>query len=140
MPAPIILQEFNETHPFTLDELNIILRALAGTINGLSGQQLINFTPFGGDDDTAYLPLDGGDLTGAITAPAIQVGLTGSQYPVVTTNDAPTLSVRGAVKKAAAVSLLGLNASNPPTEAEVQSVADRLDALITSLKNSGALA
>lgn len=140
MPAPIILQEFNEENPFTLDHLNTLFRSLAGTINGLSGQQLINFTPFGGNDDTAYLPLDGGDLTGPITAPAIQVGLTGSQYPVVTTNDAATLAVRGAVKKAAAVSLLALNASNPPTEAEVQSVADRLDALITSLKNAGVVA
>lgn len=52
-------------------------------------------------------------------------------------NTASTLTQRGTTVKGAAVATLGGVISNPPTQAEVTAVRDKLNALITSLTNAG---
>ena len=123
----LILQKFSADHPFNVDELNTVLDAIAGTINGLAGSQVLLFTPLGGNNNTAYVPQVGGDFTGPITAPAIQVGLTGSMYPVLTTNDRASLSVAGPMIKAAAVSTITQTISGTYVKAEMDVIQTKVN-------------
>lgn len=54
--------------------------------------------------------------------------------------DAGDLSGLPAVEPAAAVADLALTVTDPPTQAEVQSIADKLDDLLASLRTAGLLA
>jgi hypothetical protein len=136
----LTLQKFSGDHPFSIDELNITLDAIAGTINGLAGQQVIQFTPLGGNDNSAYVPASGGDFTGPITAPSMQIGDESAKYPVLTTDDAATTAIKGPVLKAAAVSALTQTISASPTQAEVTAIQTKLNDLIAKMKTAGSLA
>ena len=136
----LILQNFNDDHPFSVDELNATLDAIAGSINGLAGQPVIQFTPLGGNDNSNHMPQSGGDFTGPISAPAVLIGATGSQFEALTTHSTATLAVKGPVLKATAVSTLTQTISNPPTQAQVAAIQTALNEVITNLKASGALA
>lgn len=52
---------------------------------------------------------------------------------------AATLTKKGTVLKAAAVADLALTVTNPPTQAEVQAIHDKLNALMGSLRTAGIL-
>ena len=135
----ITLQQFNPNYPFTVDGLNSTLDALAGSINGLAGYPVIQFTPMGGNSSSIYIAQSGGDFTGAITAPAMQIGPSGSRYPVVTTNSLASLTVGGVVLKAAVTATISQTISGTFVKAEMDVIQSKVNELITKLKASGAL-
>jgi len=53
---------------------------------------------------------------------------------------AATTALRGGVKQAAAVADLDQTISDPPTQAQVQALSDKVDALLASLRTAGVLA
>lgn len=140
MGTPVILDEFNITNQFSLPKLNSNFQKLVGTINSLAAETLVQLgTSPGGDP--SYMPITGGSFYGQITAPSMLVGPVsgGTQYPVVTTNDAATSGTPGAVKQAAAVADLGQTIAGPSI-AEVQAISDKVDALLAALRTAGVLA
>ena len=135
----IILQQFNANNPFTVDSLNSSLDALAGSINGLAGYPVIQFTPMGGNLSSNFIAQSGGDFTGTITAPAMLVGPSGSRYPVVTTNSSASLTVRGVVLKAVATATITQTISGSYVQSEMNVIQSKVNELINNLKASGAL-
>ncbi|MEO5367265.1 MAG: hypothetical protein H7831_13135 [Magnetococcus sp. WYHC-3] len=61
----------------------------------------------------------------------------GAQGPLVGRDDMATAQQAGVVRRAAAVSDVALVVSNPPAQSEVQALADRLDALLSALREAG---
>jgi len=59
---------------------------------------------------------------------------------VLTTSDTPTASVRAGVLRASAIADLSQTITDPPTQAEVQAISDKVDALLAALRTSGVLA
>ena len=136
----LILQQFNNDHPFTVEELNATLDALAGSINGLAGYPVIQFTPLGGNLNSLYIAQSGGDFTGPVTVPALQIGPSGSRFPALTSNDAASLTVKGPLLKAAAVTTITQTVSGTFVKAEIDVIQTKLNDLITKLKTAGVVA
>ncbi len=103
MTTPVIVQRFGpEDASFSLDALNQNFAAVAAAVNALAADTLLQLGVTPGNLN-GYLPITGGSLAGQVTAPSVLVGpVGGTQYPVVTTNDAATTGGRGAVKQAVA--------------------------------------
>lgn len=112
-----------------------------------------------------YVPATGGTFTGSIDAPAISVNgePVARESLVYSIADADatfrkiadsytkteidamvpglaTTTVAGSVLEAAAITTLGITISATPTQAEVQSIANKVDEIISKLKTSGAIA
>jgi hypothetical protein len=140
MPTPVIVQEFNADN-FTITSLNTALQSIISAVNALAGEAVLQFGNLAGDPNAEYVPKTGGDFLGGITAPSVQVGPTpGTKYNVVTTNDMAQAGTAGVVKLAAAVADLATAISNPPTQAEVTAIKDKVNALLASLRTAGSLA
>lgn len=140
MSAPVIIPVFGPNgEPFTLERLNEAFAALVAAINALAAQQMLQLGGTPGNN-AIYMPVTGGSFHGQITAPSILVGPpNGVQHRVVTTNDAASKAVAGVVRMAEAVSDLGATVSDPPAQAEVQAIADKIDELLAALRATGIL-
>ena len=108
-------------------------------INALAAEPLLQLGVTPGVS-AGYMPVTGGTFQGQITAPSILVGpVAGPQYDVVTTNSAATTAAKGIVKMAAAVADLAQAISNPPTQAEVTAIQNKINALLAALRTAGEL-
>lgn len=135
------INRFDEDTPFTLARLNDNFQRLVAAVNTLAGEQIVQLGTVGGDDGSGALPITGGTLLGQLAAPSVVVGPAGgTQYPVVTTNDAPTASVRGAVLRAAAIASVSTSISNPPTQAEVTALKTAINDILAAARTAGWLA
>lgn len=114
---------FDESNPFTMDKLNDSLANIVGAINALAQDSLLTLTPAAGADGSLYVPVAGGAFAGQISAPSVVQGPVGGPYS--------SLIAQNALD---AVNTLGTTASGTYTQAELQAVIDKLDALITALK------
>lgn len=93
-----------------------------------------------GDHSHDSLTENGG--TGSHDAIAAHVAATsahGATGDLVGNLDLATGAVAGVVRQASALADLNLTASNPPTQAEVQAVSDKVDALLAKLRTAGIL-
>lgn len=141
MTTPVIVHSFTAPggQPFSLVALDATIAAIVAAINALAAEPLLQLGVTPGVS-AGYMPVTGGTFQGQITAPSILVGpVAGPQYAVVTTNDAATTALRGAVKMAAAVVNLTQAISNPPTQAEVTAIQNKINEFIAALRVSGSL-
>lgn len=139
MTTPVLLYEFSATEPFTLDKLNVNFQGLASVVNALAAEQVAQFGS--ASPSAQYLGIGGGTLLGQLAAPSILVGPDGgTKYAVVTTNNAATPATRGAVLQAAAVADLSLTAGASYSQAQLQAVINKVDALLAALRTAGVLA
>jgi hypothetical protein len=82
-----------------------------------------------------YMPVTGGSFFGQISAPSILVGPPeGPQVDVITTADAATAALRGLVKQIAAIADLSQGISSPPTQAQVEAIQAKLNALLAGAR------
>lgn len=145
MTTPVIVQKFGpEDASFSLDALNQNFAAMVAAINALAAETVLQLGVTPGNL-SGYLPITGGTLAGQLTAPSMLVGpVGGTQYPVVTTNDAATAGVRGVVKQAAAnvdasasaVAVASANAAAQTgayVQADVQTIATLANELKTDM-------
>lgn len=140
MGTPVIVTKFDEANQPTIAALNANFEALVATINALAADTLLQFGTVPGNL-TGYMPTTGGEFFGQISAPSILVGPSaGPKYDVVSTNNLGTTSVPGIVKKAVAVVDLVQAITNPPTQAEVTAIQNKVNELLASLRAAGSLA
>lgn len=139
---PLVIAEFDENeNPFSVEKLNDILKALAGTINSLAGETLVQFSPTNPDDGTGYAQLAGATFLGQISAPSILIGpADGQKYDAVSMNDQATPAKLGIVKQAANVAQLAQAITSPPTQAEVEAIQTALNDLLTALVSAEQMA
>ena len=141
MSAPVIVHTFTAPggEPFSLTALDANIAAIVAAINALAAEPLLQLGVTPGVS-AGYMPVTGGTFQGQITAPSILVGpVAGPQYDVVTTNSAATTAAKGIVKMAAAVADLAQAISNPPTQAEVTAIQNKINALLAALRTAGEL-
>jgi hypothetical protein len=140
MSGPVIIQEFSEENPPSIPALNTMLRSFVAAINGLAASPLLQVgaSPVAAPGS---LPLSGGSLYGQLTAPSLLIGpVAGPQYEVIHRNSKAGAADFGIVKKAAAVPDLATAISNPPTQAEVTEIKNKINALLASLRAAESLA
>ena len=131
------LYKFGESETFSLEKLNENTIRLAAQINALAGSQLLDVGGATGNDGSGYAPLIGANFLGQITAPSVLVGPSSARKPVVTEGSLATTTKAGIVKAATAVADLAQDVSATPTEAEVQLISDKVDALLGALRTAG---
>lgn len=137
----VVVQRFGESNPFTAEKLNTVIGQLVSAINTLAGEGVLVFGTAPGNDGTGYVPETGGTFYGQIAAPSVLLGPpSGTQALAVAANQVATTATAGLVKKAAAVADLGLTISNPPTQSEVDTIMDKVNALLAALRSAGSLA
>jgi len=137
----VVIERFTQNNPADINKLNANFAALVGAINALVGDSLLELSPAPGNDGGVYLPIAGGTLLGQLQAPSILVGPNGgNKYEVITTDDTATAAKEGIVLAAANVAQLAQAVSNPPTQAEVQALSDKVDELLAALVASGEMA
>lgn len=134
---PVLFIERFTDNNMTPAKINAAFAAIMSLVNGAAGEVLAQFSGQAGTGGENYLPISGGDLLGQLTAPSLEVGVGLNKHPVVTTNDAAQAAVRGVVLKAAAVVDLAQAISNPPTQAEVTAIQNKVNALLVALRNAG---
>lgn len=131
----VVVNRFDEDNPFELDKLNENFQALIAAINALAADDVLSLGVIV-DSSPQYMPKTGGTFTGQVAMPSAIVG----GAPAVTTATAATSATRGAVRMALAVADLAAAISNPPTQAEVTAIRDKVNALMASLRVAGVLA
>lgn len=135
-----VIDEFSTENPYSTDKLNANFRALVGAINSLAGTEVVQFGATG-NTGSGYVPVSGGAFLGQISAPSVLIGPTdGPKNNAVTTGDFATQAQGGVVLLAAQVAELTQAISNPPTQAEVQAVQDKVNALLQALTNAKQMA
>lgn len=140
MTTPVIIPEFGENYPLDYDKVNAMLRSLVGVINGLGGTALLQMGS-AVSADTGYVPVAGGAFLGQISAPSILVGPNaGAKHDVVTTNDFATGASGGVVLLAEEVAALIQAISNPPTQAQVEAIQAKVNAILGAMKNAKQMA
>lgn len=121
---PTLIHQFDESNPFSVDKLNDSLAKLVGAINALAQDSQLQLSPAPGNDGNVYVPVSGGSFVGQVSFPSVLIGdPDGVQYSPLTKEDVVSLSA------------LSLTASGSYTQSEIQSIADKLDVLITALKS-----
>jgi len=137
----VVIERFTDANPADINKLNANFAALVGIVNALAGDTLLELSPAPGNDGGVYLPIAGGTLLGQLQAPSVLVGPNGGQkYEVITTNDTATAAAAGIVLAAGNVAQLAQAVSNPPTQAEVQAISDKVDELLAALVAAGEMA
>jgi hypothetical protein len=131
----VIVNRFDEGNPFELDKLNDNFQLLIAAINALAGDDVLSLGALV-DTSPQYMPKTGGTFVGAVAMPSATVG----GAAVVTTAIAATTATRGAVKMALAVANLAGSITNPPTQAEVTAIFNKVNALLAELRTAGLLA
>jgi hypothetical protein len=138
MSSPVIIQNFTTPggQPFSLVALDDNFAAIVAAVNELSTTPLLQLgaTPgvFSG-----YLPLTGGSLAGQISAPSMLIGPPGGPFDaVIHAANLATTAAAGLVKKMAAVADLATAISNPPTQAEVTEIRDKINALLAAARTA----
>lgn len=142
MSSPVIVLNFSAPggQPFSLAGLDANFAAVVAAVNTLSTTPLLQLgaTPgvFSG-----YLPLTGGTLAGQISAPSMLIGPPGGPFTaVIHAGNLADVATAGIVKKMPAIANIGGSVSNPPTQAEVTAIRDKVDALLAALRTAGILA
>ncbi len=145
MSVPVIVLTFAGPggQPLSLANLDANFAAIVAAINGLAAEPLLQLGVTPGVY-SGYMPVTGGNFQGQITAPSILVGpVGGTQYAVVTTNDAATEATRGVVKKAAAVSNVATanaDATYGQPEADlINELKTQVNALLAALRSAGSI-
>jgi hypothetical protein len=131
----MVVNRFDAGNPFELDKLNENFQLLIAAINALAADDVLSLGVLV-DASPQYMAKTGGAFLGQITAPSCAVG--GS--PVVTQGTLAATAVAGAVKKALAVADLVTAIGNPPTQAQVTEIRDKINALMASLRAAGLVA
>lgn len=137
----VTINRFDENNPLTREKINENFQALIALVNTLAGEEIVQFTNAAGNDGSQYVPKTGGAFFGQITAPSILIGPTsGTKYNAVTTNDMAATGQAGVVKQAAALADLTQSITSPPTQAEVQAIQGKVNALLAAMRTAGMLA
>lgn len=140
MSTPVVVPLFGpQGEPFTLDALNEALAAIVAAVNALAGEPVLQLgiTP---GNQPGYMPITGGTFLGQIQAPSVLIGPNGGPLnEAIDAGDLATTAIAGIVKMAAAIADLGQTISNPPTQAEVQAITDKIDGLLAALRTAGSL-
>ena len=141
MSGPVIVLNFSAPagEPFTLAGLDANFAAIVAAINALSTTPLLQLGATPGTF-SGYLPLTGGTLAGQISAPSMLIGPpAGPFYAVMHANSLATTGAAGIVKKMAAVADLTTAISNPPTQAEVTEIKNKINALLAAARTAAML-
>ena len=137
----IVLTRFNTNNPFTIKDLNENFAAIVAAVNAMAGEEVVQMGAVGNLDSGGYVPKSGGRFYGQVSAPSLVIGPDAGPYnAAVTVEDAPTGATRGVVLQAAAVADLAQSISNPPTQAEVTAIQDKINDLLTAARAAGWLA
>lgn len=136
MTATVIFQ-FGDGEPFTLDKLNANFANMAGAVNALAADQMLQVGAVAGGAGT-WVPVTGGQFYGQIGVPSLVIGpVDGTQYAAVTTNDLATTTTAGLVKKAAASADTAAAVGASYSQAEVQAILTELRDLKAKLRTAG---
>ncbi len=131
----VILQRFDDTNPLNTDAVNANFQALVAVVNALAGSNALQLGVVV-DDSPQYMPKTGGTFMGQIDAPSILL----DGVPVIKQDDYATTLLRGLVMKAAAVADISTSISNPPTQAEVTALKNKVNELLASMRVAAQLA
>lgn len=130
----LVIEEFNETNPFSIDKLNGIIKSLVGLVNTLAGEELAQYSPTGVPDGSGYAKLSGSEFAGQVSAPSMMIGpIGGPKYAVISKNNLADAGDPGLVELVALIEDLN-QAIAGPSIAEVQAISDKVDELIAALK------
>lgn len=136
----ITLPSFDADNPLDEAQVTQALQLIAGVVNGLAGEATLKVGSAPSNPNPDYVAQTGGNFLGQITASSVLVGPpSGTQYAVVTKNDLATSSAAGIAKAAAALADLNQTISGSYTQAEVQAISDKVDALLAALRTAGVL-
>lgn len=139
MGTPVVLTRFDSANPPTPEAINANFEALVATINALAADSLLQFGVSPGNPGN-YMPVTGGEFAGQISSPSVLIGPPGGpKAEAVTTARTATTGATGLVKMALAVADLAQSISNPPTQAEVTAIQNKLNALLAQLRAAGLL-
>ena len=141
MSSPVVILNFTTPggQPFSLAALDANNAAIVAAINALSTTPLLQLGATPGVF-SAYLPLTGGSLYGQLSAPSMLIGPPGGPfYAVIHANSLATTAAAGLVKKMAAVADLATAISNPPTQAEVTEIKNKINALLAAARTAAML-
>ena len=142
MSVPVIVLTFTGPggQPFSLANLDANFAVFVAAINGLAAEQLLQLGVTPGVY-SGYMPVTDGTFQGQITAPSVLMGpVGGTQYEVVTKNSFATTAAAGIVKQMAAIADISTSISNPPTQAEVTAIKDKVNALLAAARTALMLA
>ena len=138
MSVPVIVLTFTGPggQPFSLANLDANFAVFVAAINGLAAEPLLQLGVTPGVY-SGYMPVTGGTFQGQITAPSVLMGpVGGTQYEVVTKNSFATTAAAGIVKQMAAIADISTSISNPPTQAEVTAIKDKVNALLAAARTA----
>ena len=141
MSGPVIILNFTTPggQPFSLAALDANFAAIVAVINEHSTTPLLQLGATPGVF-SAYLPLTGGSLAGQISAPSMLIGPPAGPFDaVIHAGSLATTAAAGLVKKMAAVADLATAISNPPTQAEVTEIKDKINALLAAARTAAML-
>jgi len=134
----VVLTRFTKSNPVTLKGINDNFAALVAAVNAMAGEEVVQMGAVAGIDDGGYVPKTGGRFFGQVSAPSLVLGPdAGPVYSAVTTDDAASEALAGVVKMAAAVADLSQSITNPPTQAEVTAIQNKVNALLAALRAAG---
>lgn len=138
MSVPVIVLTFTGPggQPFSLANLDANFAVFVAAINGLAAEPLLQLGVTPGVY-SGYMPVTGGTFQGQITAPSVLMGpVGGTQHEVVTKNSFATTAAAGIVKQMAAIADISTSISNPPTQAEVTAIKDKVNALLAAARGA----
>ncbi len=138
MSVPVIVLTFTGPggQPFSLANLDANFAVFVAAINGLAAEPLLQLGVTPGVY-SGYMPVTGGTFQGQITAPSVLMGpVGGTQHEVVTKNSFATTAAAGIVKQMAAIADISTSISNPPTQAEVTAIKDKVNALLAAARTA----
>ena len=139
MTATVIFQ-FGDAEPFTLDKLNANFANMAGAVNALAADQMLQVGAVPGGGAT-WVPATGGQFYGQVGVPSLVIGPPGGlTYLAVSRGDLATTTDVGVVKQAAASANAAAAVGASYSQAEVQAVLDELRDLKAKLRTAGVLA
>ncbi len=148
----------------SLEDIIFNFNLIANALSNITGEQIVGGSIGSGAISGEVVPRSGGSYTGPIAAPEITssgavIGQTGVFVAGVTAasisasgsvksggkdcvvNDkAATPGELGLVKQAAVVASLAGAISNPPTQAEVTAIRDKLNELLNAERSAGQMA
>lgn len=139
MTATVIFQ-FGDAEPFTLDKLNANFANMAGAVNALAADQMLQVGAVPGGGAT-WVPTTGGQFYGQVGVPSLVIGPPGGlTYLAVSRGDLATPTDVGVVKQAAASANAAGAAGASYSQTQVQAVLDELRDLKAKLRTAGVLA
>ena len=137
MAASVSLPDFSDPADITPEQLNEVFQGLVAAVNSLAGSEIITYgTPV--NPDPTYVPRAGGRFDGEVIAPSILIGASGQPlHPVVTTKDKASTNAEGITRIASEVANVSESVSSPPTQAEVEVIAQKVNELLAALRAAG---